>query len=502
MQGMDDLVAYADARREAGDVEVVTIVLPNRYGEMPAEAFRQWYRSQGYNFRVLLDETGEVAELYGVRAFPTNVFVDRNGRVAYSVAGSLSQDLLADVWAQVEAAQAETGAAGSSGDDADARSNEGDADAGSNGLAALFATGAKADDDQVVQGTGRNADAYRLLEASTHAGRYPANPNLLVDYANSELRDIWLAGGCFWGVEAYMARVYGVADAVSGYANGTVDNPTYSQVVGGKTGHAETVHVRYDPARVDLETLLEHYFTLIDPTSVNRQGNDRGAQYRTGIYYREPADRGIIDAVVERVRQSHDKPIATEVTPLTAFWPAEAYHQDYLEQEPDGYCHVDFAPLYSMEGRIDASRYTVPDEATLRKLLTPEQYAVARESDTERAFSNAYWDNHEPGLYVDIVTGEPLFSSRDKYDSGCGWPSFTRPIAAEVVIERRDTTLGMVRTEVRSRAGDTHLGHVFDDGPKEAGGLRYCINSASLRFVPLADMESEGYGYLMAAVAR
>ena len=500
MQGMDALVAYSDARREAGDIEVVTIVLPDRYGEMSADAFRQWCRSQGYNFRVLLDETGDVAELYGVRGFPTNVFVDRNGRVAYSMAGSMSEDLLSEVWAQVDAAQTEADAANTSGDGANTGSGGRDADGGSTGFASLFASGSKTNGDPTLQGTGRNAEAYRLLAASTHDGRYPPNPNVLVDYANNGLRDIWLAGGCFWGVEAYMARVYGVADAVSGYANGTVDNPSYSQVVGGKTGHAETVHVRYDPTRVSLETLLDHYFTLIDPTSVNRQGNDRGAQYRTGIYYKDVSDRAVIDQVIDRVRQSLDKPIATEVTPLTAFWPAEDYHQDYLEKEPDGYCHVDFDPLFRVKGRIDPALYPVPDEATLRARLTPEQYAVTRENDTERAFSNTYWDNHEPGLYVDIVTGEPLFSSRDKYDSGCGWPSFTRPLSEEVVTERQDTTLGMVRTEVRSRAGDTHLGHVFEDGPKEAGGLRYCINSASLRFVPLAEMEADGYGYLVGEV--
>ncbi len=491
MQGMDALVAYAAAQREAGGIEVITIVLPDRYGEMSADDFKQWYRSQGYDFRVLLDETGDVAEQYGVRAFPTNVFIDRQGRVAYSMAGSMGNDLLGEVWTQIDAAQAEAGAAGSSWNGIDG---------GSTASIPSPAAGTKPEESMAMQGTGRNADAYALLDASTHGGRYPANPNLLVDYATGRLKDIWLAGGCFWGVEAYMARVYGVADAVSGYANGVVDNPTYSQVVGGKTGHAETVHVRYDPERVSLETLLEHYFTLIDPTSVNRQGNDRGAQYRTGIYYEDAADRPLIDTVVDRVRQAHDKPIATEVIPLTAFWPAEPYHQDYLEKEPDGYCHVDFSPLYRMEGRIDPAQYPMPADAELRERLTPEQYAVTRGNDTERAFGNAFWDNHEPGLYVDIVTGEPLFSSRDKYDSGCGWPSFTRPIAEAVVVERLDKTLGMVRTEVRSRAGDTHLGHVFDDGPKEAGGLRYCINSASLRFVPLAEMEPAGYGHLMGAV--
>lgn len=478
MQGMDEFVAYADAQQASGDVEVITIVLPGMNGEMKANEFTEWYRSQGYTFRVLFDERGTVANQYQVRGFPTNVFVDPNGVIAFSMAGGIDNATIGSIWDQIDEILAEQ--------------------------ASLDKSEIPTPDEAAVPdtpaGTPDNVRAYQLLQGSTHQNRYPANPNVLLDFQVADLKDIWLAGGCFWGVEAYMARVYGVADAVSGYANGTLDNPAYEQIITGKTGHAETVHVRYDPRRVELETILNHYFGIIDPTSVNRQGNDRGTQYRTGIYYQDPTDLPVIEQVLARVQNGLSKPVATEVEPLTAFWPAEAYHQDYLETNPDGYCHVDFAPLTDLNGRIDPARYAVPDEATLRETLTSEQYAVTRQNGTERAFSNEYWDNHEPGLYVDIVTGEPLFSSRDKYDSGCGWPSFTRPLAVELIRELPDNTLGMQRIEVRSRVGDSHLGHVFDDGPKEAGGLRYCINSAALRFIPLTEMEAAGYGDLLGAV--
>ncbi|MDW7657072.1 MAG: peptide-methionine (R)-S-oxide reductase MsrB [Bacillota bacterium] len=329
----------------------------------------------------------------------------------------------------------------------------------------------------------------------------PDNPNQTINYSNSRLADIWLAGGCFWGVQAYMARVFGVAETSVGYANGQTDNPSYEDVCRRNTGHAETVHVRYDPERISLEDVLSQFFQIIDPTSRNRQGNDRGSQYRSGIYYLEDAFLPVIRSVVAAEQKKYDRPIVTEIERLRRYDLAEDYHQNYLEKNPNGYCHISFATLEQaakkkpiIQPLIDPAHFPRPADDTLRDRLTPEQYLVTQKNGTERPFSGAYWNQDEPGLYVDIVSGEPLFSSSDKFDAGCGWPSFTRPVDSQVVREIVDKSHGMIRTEVRSRSGDAHLGHVFTDGPEDRGGLRYCINSASLRFIPLADMEKEGYG--------
>jgi peptide methionine sulfoxide reductase msrA/msrB len=323
----------------------------------------------------------------------------------------------------------------------------------------------------------------------------PDNPNLDLTFVESELKDIYLAGGCFWGLEAYMARVYGVYDVTSGYANGLTENPSYEDLIYRDSGHAETVHVKYDPNKVSLDTLLDYYFKVIDPTSLNKQGNDRGVQYRTGIYYLDQSEKTIIDKRIKEEQEKFSKAIVVEVQPLIHYYLAEEYHQDYLEKNPNGYCHID---LFTVEEVvINEEWYPKPSDDILKDTLTAAQYAVTQENDTERAFSNEYWDFFEPGIYVDVVTGEPLFSSVDKYDSACGWPSFTKPIAKDVVTYEQDTTFNMVRTEVRSRAGDSHLGHVFEDGPKDKGGLRFCINSASITFIPLDQMVQEGYGYLV-----
>jgi peptide methionine sulfoxide reductase msrA/msrB len=363
---------------------------------------------------------------------------------------------------------------------------------------------------------GSTADSSNPSAASTAdtritdktSGRFPTNPNQGIDYSGVELKEIWLAGGCFWGVEAYMARIYGVADVTSGYANGKTENPSYEDVSYGGSGHAETVHVSYDPARTNLKTLLELFFKVIDPTSRDQQGNDVGSQYRTGIYYTDEGDLKVIREVVAAEQAKHDRPIVTEELALKGYYLAEEYHQDYLEKNPNGYCHIDFTPLTEQvlpsepvkSGttvgtlKVDPSLYPKPDDATLRRTLTAAQYAVTQNADTEHAFSNDYWDNHDAGLYVDVATGEPLFSSFDKFDSGCGWPSFTKPVDPDVITTKTDTAFGLVRVEVRSRAGDSHLGHVFEDGPADKGGLRYCINSASIRFIPLAKMDADGYG--------
>lgn len=326
--------------------------------------------------------------------------------------------------------------------------------------------------------------------------------------SNMDLKTIYLAGGCFWGTERFFQLVPGVRQTEVGYANSDVANPSYREVCTGRTGAAETVKVVYDADSVTLPFLLRLFYKTIDPTSLNRQGNDHGTQYRTGIFYTDVSELPVIEESLDTLQMSYSRPLAIEVEPLKNFYPAEGYHQDYLVNNPGGYCHINpmlfhearkakdpDAPIYHKE-----SKYTKPSDAELRDRLTPLQYEVTQRNATERPFDNEYDHEFRPGIYVDVVNGEPLFVSSDKYDSGCGWPAFTRPISPDLIKEVRDESHGMVRTEVRSAHGDSHLGHVFPDGPRDSGGMRYCINSASLRFVPLADMESAGYGDLVPLV--
>ena len=311
--------------------------------------------------------------------------------------------------------------------------------------------------------------------------------------SKQEQQIIYLAGGCFWGLEAYMERIQGVTDVVSGYANGKGDTTNYQLLHA--TDHAETVKVTYDPNKISLDKLLQYYFRVIDPTSINKQGNDRGRQYRTGIYYQNEQDKAVIEAALKTLQSKYQVPIQIEVEPLKNYVEAEEYHQDYLKKNPNGYCHIDIKK--ADEPLIDDKKYPKPSDAELKQKLTALQYDVTQGKHTERSFSNEYWDNFAPGIYVDITTGEPLFSSKDKFESGCGWPSFTKPIAAEVAEYQRDNSFNMTRIEVLSRSGHAHLGHVFDDGPRDKGGLRYCINSASIKFIPLDEMEKQGYGDLI-----
>ena len=309
-----------------------------------------------------------------------------------------------------------------------------------------------------------------------------------------ELHEIYFAGGCFWGTEHFLKQIRGVKATEVGYANGTVKNPTYEQVCSGNTGSAETVKVVYDPKEVDLDLLLDLFFKTIDPTSLNRQGNDRGTQYRTGVYYTDKTDIPVIEQAIQSLSAKYSKPVVVEVKPLVNFYKAEGYHQDYLDKNVGGYCHIS-PELFELARKANAKPvYKKATDATLRSTLTDMQYSVTQKNATEPAFRNEYWDEHREGIYVDITTGEPLFVSTDKFDSGCGWPSFSKPIDKGLIREKLDVSHGMRRTEVRSNAGDSHLGHVFNDGPKDKGGLRYCINSASLRFIPKDKMKAEGYG--------
>lgn len=310
-------------------------------------------------------------------------------------------------------------------------------------------------------------------------------------------KEIHLAGGCFWGLEKYLSEIRGVLATEVGYANGTGTHPSYEEVCAGDAGFAETVRATYDPALAPLPFLLELYYQVIDPTSVNRQGNDRGIQYRTGVYYTDPDDREVIQASLDRLAERYDVPLAVEFEPLRGFYRAEEYHQGYLDRNPGGYCHIGpdkFALARNSVCAAAAPRRERPDEEVIRARLTDEQYAVTQRGATEPPFRNAHWDRFEPGIYVDVVTGEPLFLSSEKFESGCGWPSFARPVFPDALEERFDGSHGMKRTEVRSRIGNSHLGHVFDDGPPRRGGLRYCVNSAALRFVPRDRMADEGYG--------
>ena len=307
------------------------------------------------------------------------------------------------------------------------------------------------------------------------------------------MAEIYLAGGCFWGLEEYFSRISGVLQTSVGYANGQVETTNYQLIK--ETDHAETVQVVYDEKVVSLREILLYYFRVIDPLSVNQQGNDRGRQYRTGIYYLEEADLPTINTVVREQELLIGRKIAVEVEKLRHYILAEDYHQDYLKKNPSGYCHIDVRD--AEKPLIDAANYEKPSQAVLRESLSEESYRVTQEAATEAPFSNAYDQTFEEGIYVDITTGEPLFFAKDKFASGCGWPSFSRPISKELIHYYQDLSHGMERIEVRSRSGNAHLGHVFTDGPQELGGLRYCINSASLRFIAKDEMEEAGYGYLL-----
>lgn len=348
-------------------------------------------------------------------------------------------------------------------------------------------------------------------------------------------RGIVLAGGCFWGTEAYLKKLPGVRRTFTAYVNGQGLDPDYRLVCTGATDHVEAVFVAYDPRRIDLAHLLHYFFLTFDPTQKNRQGNDVGRQYRSGIYYLDASDLPQIEAAVAKVQSGYRKPVMTEVLSLANITKAEEYHQDYLLKNPGGYCHVSFGSLPPAdavlvnapapgaggpgiegegtgagadegaghggegEGEGDPAHddggaiWQKPSDKELKAMLPPLSYEVTQHEHTERPYSSVLDQEWGDGIYVDIVSGEPLFSSRDKYDAGCGWPSFSKPLTSRRLREKVDYHTGYARTEVRSEVADSHLGHVFTDGPSELGGLRYCINGAALRFIPRERMAEEGY---------
>lgn len=311
------------------------------------------------------------------------------------------------------------------------------------------------------------------------------------------MKTIYLAGGCFWGTQHYLRQIKGVLNTEVGYANGQKENPNYQMVCTGQSGYVELVKVDYDESKISLSFLLDLYYKSINPCTLNRQAGDIGEQYRTGIYYEDEDDYTIAKVSLSNLQKNHSEKIMIELEKLKNYYKAEEYHQDYLVKNKDAYCHVGSSLFELAQKSKDKNLlYPIPSKDKLKTILSKEEYEVTINSATERAFQNKYYDFFEKGIYVDIISKEPLFLSMDKFDSGCGWPSFSKPISEDLIKELEDLSLNRIRTEVRTRHSDSHIGHVFNDGPVERGGLRYCINSASIDFVPYEKMKENYNDYI------
>ena len=361
-----------------GSANLITVASPGFLHEKKDGDFQKWYAGLNYpKLPVVTDNGGTIAQSLNIGVYPSWALIGKDGDVQRIVKGSINE---AQALALIR---------------------DPDADLGR------------------LKNTFYKPDTQKK------------------DSAIMNTRTIYLAGGCFWGLEAYFQRIDGVVDAVSGYANGKTKNPSYEDVSYRDTGHAETVKVTYDADKLSLDDILQYYFRVVDPTSLNKQGNDIGTQYRSGVYYTDPAEKAVIAAALKREQQKYQQPLVVENEPLQNFYDAEEYHQDYLIKNPNGYCHIDIRkadePLpgktkAAPQGKgFDAATYKKPSAAELKRLLTEEQYQVTQNSATEYAFSHEYDHLFKPGIYVDIVSGEPLFSSADKFDSGCGWPTLHPP---------------------------------------------------------------------------